>query len=102
VARILPGDQLARVAHLCRAGEEHVARGERAEALACYIEAWELLPEPADEWDAAGLVFDGMARLIEAHGDLALAMELLLAADARLGAALAARVSPPSRGDHGH
>jgi hypothetical protein len=102
VPRILPTELRSRVTGLCREGQGHADRGERAEALACYVEAWELLPEPADDWDAARLVSEGMGRVLEGRGDLALAMELMLAADARLAAVLSARASPPPGGDHGH
>ena len=66
------------VVELCRAGREHAERGERAEALADYLEAWELLPEPKESWDASTWILAAVGDLLRSGGDLANALELLL------------------------
>ncbi len=41
------------VIRFCREGLEQAAAGKYDEAVASYFAAWELLPEPREEWDAA-------------------------------------------------
>jgi len=74
----------ARVGHLCREGDRHVARGEDAAALACLVEAWELLPEPREECPATADVFRGFTRVLRGRSGL----EALLARRARFRAVL--------------
>lgn len=38
---------------LCAEGDAHVEAGELDDALDCYDEAWDLLPEPKQRWEAA-------------------------------------------------
>ena len=41
------------IVRFCREGLERAAAGKNDEAVASYFAAWELLPEPREEWDAA-------------------------------------------------
>jgi tetratricopeptide (TPR) repeat protein len=41
------------IVRFCREGLEQAAAGKYDEAVASYFAAWELLPEPREEWDAA-------------------------------------------------
>lgn len=75
---------------LCRRGDEHAAAGEHAEALACYVEAWELLPEPREAYLDASRVFRGFSRLMRARGALGEGLDLFLASRHHLAPVLAA------------
>lgn len=75
---------------LCRQGEQHAAAGEDAEALACFMEAWEQLPEPREEYLDTAMVFRGFTRVLRARGALGGGLELLLASRARFAPVLAA------------
>jgi hypothetical protein len=66
------------VVRLCRAGREHAEGGQRAEALADYLEAWELLPEPKESWDASTWILAAVGDLLRSGGDLSNALDLLL------------------------
>jgi Flp pilus assembly protein TadD len=67
-----------RIALLCGEGNRHAAAGEYSEALACFIEAFELLPEPAEGQVEYGLVMAGLNRVLRARRDLAPGLEALL------------------------
>jgi len=41
------------IKRLCALGDEHVRRGEYRDALTQYWAAWDRLPDPRTEWDAA-------------------------------------------------
>ena len=41
------------IKRLCSLGDEHSQRSEYDEALGHYWKAWDLLPEPKTEWEAA-------------------------------------------------
>jgi len=43
----------AEIKRMCAAGDAQAARGQFAQALKLYWAAWDLLPEPKVEWDAA-------------------------------------------------
>jgi hypothetical protein len=90
VSRILEVAQRSEVERLCGQGEAHAAAGESAEALACFLEAWELLPEPREEYLATSDVFRGFTRVLRARGDLGGGLELLLSARSRFAPVLAA------------
>ena len=68
VSRILQGAQRSEVDRLCREGDGHAAAGEHAEALACFVEAWELLPEPREEYQATARVLRGFTSVLRSRG----------------------------------
>jgi hypothetical protein len=70
-------------------GERHARLAENAEALACFIEAIDLVPEPRGEHLETTRIFHGLQRVIEARGDLGDGMELLLATRPGFGSMLA-------------
>lgn len=49
----LSEEDLAEIQRLCAAGDELAARGNYAEAIPTYWAAWDYLPEPKFEWEAA-------------------------------------------------
>jgi hypothetical protein len=59
----------AKVVRLCREGRRHAARAEHAEALSCFLEAWELLPEPKEAWSASTFVLAGLGDLVRSGVD---------------------------------
>lgn len=61
-------DRIAAVQRLCREARQHAKDGERQLALAAYLEAWELLPEPKASWDASTLVLSAVGDLLHASG----------------------------------
>jgi hypothetical protein len=69
-------------------GERHARLAENAEALACYIEALDQVPEPRREHQETAPIFHGLQRVLEARGDLGDGLELLLATRPGLGAML--------------
>jgi len=89
VSRILQGEQHVRIQLLCREGDGHASAGELAEALACYMEAWELLPEPREEYADAASVFRGFTGVLRSRGDLAPGLEIMLQSRTRLAPAMA-------------
>jgi hypothetical protein len=93
VPRYLQGAQHVRVELLCREGDEHASAGELAEALACYMEAWELLPEPREEFADADAVLRGFTRVLRARGDLATGLEIMLGSRSRSAPAMARGLS---------
>ena len=77
------------VSRLVAEGDRHAHLAENAEALACYIEALDLVPEPRGEHEAVTRIFHGLQRVLEARGDLGDGIELLLATRPGLGPVLA-------------
>lgn len=67
------------VARLCQEGRRQHQRGESSEALATYLEAWELLPDPFRAGQAAASVLSGLADVLAARGDLSAAATVLRA-----------------------
>lgn len=49
----LPDDLHAEIQRLCAAGDALAQEGKYADALPAYWAAWDLLPEPKFEWEAA-------------------------------------------------
>jgi tetratricopeptide (TPR) repeat protein len=43
----------AQIDALCKSGDESADNGNYPEAIAAYWDAWDLLPEPKTEWEAA-------------------------------------------------
>lgn len=72
-----------RIVTLVRKAREHARREEYALALDRYLEAWELVPEPREAWDTSTHILAGVGDVLRARGDLARAMEVLLAAQGR-------------------
>jgi hypothetical protein len=69
LSRALDQRRTAAVIRFCRRARAHAGRGERAEALSCFLEAWELLPEPKEAWDASAFVLAGVGDLLRAGAD---------------------------------
>jgi hypothetical protein len=82
------------IERLCREGNRHASAREYSEALACFIEAFELLPEPPEAQPEAAPVMAGLNRLLRERRDLAPGLEALLTGRCQLGATRA-------RGDAG-
>ncbi len=70
-------------------GHRHAHLGENAEALACFVEALDLVPEPRGEHEATGPILDGLRQVLEARGDLADGLEIQLVVRPWLGPLLA-------------
>ena len=49
----LPEQLYSQIQDLCAAGDEFAESNNFPEALRCFWEAWDLLPEPANQWEAA-------------------------------------------------
>ena len=49
----LPDSVYDEIKRLCAVGDEHAERQAYPDALASYWAAWDLLPEPKTEWEAA-------------------------------------------------
>lgn len=89
MSRIMEGALGGRVERLCREGDRHAEAGEHGEALACFVDAWELLPEPREAYGEASRVMGGLGRVLSERGDLAGGLRLLLSARSRLAPVLA-------------
>ncbi len=85
----LHGEWRREVSRLMAEGDRHAHLGENAEALACYVEALDLVPEPRSEHEATDQVFRGLKRVLESRGDLGDGLELLLATRPGVGSILA-------------
>jgi hypothetical protein len=70
-------------------GERHARLGENSEALTCYVEALDLVPEPRGDHEVTARIFGGLRQVLEARGDLGDGLELLLASRPGVGAMLA-------------
>jgi hypothetical protein len=77
------------VGRLTAEGDRHARLAENAEALSCYIEALDLVPEPRTDHEAATRIFHGLKRVLQSRGDLGDGMELLLATRPGVGPMLA-------------
>ncbi len=74
-----PGfDRLQAVVRLCREAAQFVKDGDRSLALASYLEAWELLPEPKESWDVSTFILSSVGDLLRAGGDLGNALDQLV------------------------
>ena len=71
-------DRLEAVVRCCAEGRELAQAGDRAAALASYLEAWELLPEPKESWDVSTLILSAVGDLLRAGGDLGNALDVLV------------------------
>jgi tetratricopeptide (TPR) repeat protein len=59
------------IKRLCALGDEHAQRGEYDKALAYYWTAWDLVPEPKTEWEAATWILAAIGDANFASGDYA-------------------------------
>ena len=82
-------DWHGRVSRLIAEGDRHAAQAENAEALSCYIDALDLVPEPRTDHEATTRIFHGLRRVLQARGDLGDGLELLLATRPGVGPMLA-------------
>ncbi len=71
-------DRLEAVVRLCAEGRRLAGEGDRAAALASYLEAWDLLPEPKESWDASTFILSAVGDLLRAGGDLGNALDVLV------------------------
>jgi hypothetical protein len=71
-------DRLEAVARLCREARQFAKDGDRTMALASYLEAWDLLPEPKESWDASTFILSSVGDLLRAGGDLGNALDRLV------------------------
>lgn len=85
VSRILEGALRLEVERLCREAEAHAREGERAEALARLLEAWELLPEPREAYAAAADIYRGLSGVLRDQGLLSGGLDLLVPGRGPLG-----------------
>jgi hypothetical protein len=79
-------------------GTRHARLGENSEALTCFIEALDLVPEPRGDHELTGRIFSGLRRVLEARGDLGDGLELLLATRPGVGPLLARLAGPLGNG----
>ncbi len=69
MARAIDRRREARVIRLCRKGRALLRRGERSEALRCFLDAWTLLPEPTEAASASAFVLAGIGDLLRTGVD---------------------------------
>ncbi len=84
-------DRLEAVERLCREARKFAAEGDRSLALASYLEAWDLLPEPKESWDASTFILSAVGGLLRAGGDLGNALDVLVRLKGRTAGAGASR-----------
>jgi len=85
-------DWRGEVARLCRQASALAADGGRAQALTSYLQAWDLLPEPKEAWDASTSILAAVGDLLREGGDLSNALDVLLRVSGRTaGAAVGER-----------
>jgi hypothetical protein len=74
-----PGfDRREAVVRLCAEGRRLAKDGDSTAALASYLEAWDLLPEPKESWDASTWILSAVGELLRAGGDLSSALDVLV------------------------
>ena len=83
-------DRLEAVVRLCHEARRFAGEGDRTMALASYLEAWELLPEPKESWDASTFILSAVGDLLRAGGDLGNALDRLVRLHGRTAGGLAA------------
>lgn len=57
----LPNELHEPIQSLCEKGNELLDEGEMDQALSCFAQAWEKLPEPRTDWDAATWILAAIA-----------------------------------------
>jgi hypothetical protein len=83
-------DRLEAVVRLCAEGRQLAKEGDRSTALASYLEAWDLLPEPKESWDASTFILSAVGDLLRAGGDLGNALDVLVRLRGRTAGGLGA------------
>ncbi|ROZ77171.1 tetratricopeptide repeat protein [Ramlibacter sp. WS9] len=73
----LPADTLEEVRRLSAAGDADAKRGQLSEAVAKYWAAWDLLPEPRTEWEAATWLLAAIGDANFRSGDFAVGRDNL-------------------------
>jgi len=73
-----PTERLPVVDRLCRRAHELAGDGQKSAALGAYLEAWDILPEPKESYEASTLILSAVGDLLRQGGDLANALEALL------------------------
>jgi hypothetical protein len=89
-----PTDWKRHAEKLLAEGARHARLAENSEALTCYIEALDLVPEPRGDHEVTGKIFSGLRRVLESRGDLGDGLELLLATRPGMGPLLARLAGP--------
>ncbi len=83
-------DRLEAVVRLCAEARRFARDGDRSMALASYLEAWDLLPEPKESWEASTFILSAVGDLLRAGGDLGDALDRLVRLRGRTAAGLGA------------
>ena len=73
----LPDALHAQITELCRSGDELVSEDRFRDAISAYETAWDLLPEPREDWEAATFILAALGDAQIAMGEYALAAETL-------------------------
>src|SRR5262245_18896093 len=76
----LPDDVHDRIQSLCADGDELVGQDRFEEALAHYGAAWDLLPEPRTDWDAASWILAAIGDANFFRGNFAAGRQALMTA----------------------
>ncbi len=83
-------DRLEAVVRLCAEARRFARDGDRTMALASYLEAWDLLPEPKESWDASTFILSSVGDLLRSGGDLGNALDQLVRLRGRTAGGLGA------------
>jgi len=83
-------ERLPVVDRLCRRARQLAGEGGKSAALEAYLEAWDLLPEPKESYEASTLILSAVGDLLREGGDLANALEALLRVKGRTAGCAAA------------
>ncbi|MCK9796589.1 tetratricopeptide repeat protein [Pseudomonas sp. MAFF 302030] len=73
----LPDALHEQISDLCEQGDELAESGDYPAALVEYRQAWELIPQPKENWEAATWVLAAIADALYLSGDLAAARDTL-------------------------
>jgi tetratricopeptide (TPR) repeat protein len=73
----LPDDVFARITELCEEGNDLAEQGAFSEAVGMFQQAWDLLPEPAVQWEAATWILAALGDVYFLSGDYEAAREKL-------------------------
>jgi tetratricopeptide (TPR) repeat protein len=73
----LPDDVFARITELCEEGNDLAEQGAFSEAVGMFQQAWNLLPEPAVQWEAATWILAALGDVYFLSGDYEAAREKL-------------------------
>ena len=76
----LAGELYDQIERLCTEGDEMLGQERYEDALTCFSSAWELLPHPRTDWDAATWILAAMGDTHFARGDFPAMREPLMTA----------------------